>query len=183
VTRLLSLFALVTSLVTPVEPLERTQPPVPPQNAPRPCASDVPCCPAVFKTHSWCRIGCPGPPPKKLVSAAPDMGQVAEPYPSGVAILELAIDEQGVPVSSCVLRGIRKDFDRAAQLATLRWRFTPMQIDGKRIGVVISVTVTSPRPRRVPGRPSRRLERPSHSRSDDSDTRRRIATVSVDTVH
>ncbi len=146
-TRLVSLFALAAWLVVPAERSDRTQPSVPYQNAPRPCVSAVLCCPAVFKTPArWCRVGCPGPLPKKLVNAIPDMSQVAKPYPSGVVILELAIDEQGVPISSCVLRGIRKDFDNAAQLAASRWRFTPQQLHGQPVGVVMTVTVNSPDP-------------------------------------
>lgn len=74
------------------------------------------------------------------------MSQVAKPYPSGVVIIELALDEQGVPISSCVLRGIRKDFDNAAQLAASRWRFTPQDLYGQPVGVVMTVTVNSPDP-------------------------------------
>jgi hypothetical protein len=49
-----------------------------------------------------------------------------------------------VLLSSCVLRGIRNDFDKAAQLATLKWRFTPLLLIGKPVGVVMTVTVGIP---------------------------------------
>jgi len=72
------------------------------------------------------------------------MTSVAKPFPSGVVILELAINEKGVVVSSCLLRGIRDDFDKAAQLATRQWRFNPYRPKGKPVGVVMTVTVTTP---------------------------------------
>jgi TonB family protein len=108
--------------------------------------ADVPCCPAALAqlTGPPCRVGCPGPPPKKTLTDAPDLSTVAKPYPAGVVILELVINEKGVPLSSCVLRGTRPDFDRAAQLATLKWRFTPYLLEGHAVGVVMTVTVNTP---------------------------------------
>ena len=94
--------------------------------------------------QAYCRVGCPGPPPKKLLNVAPDLTTVAKPYPSGVVILELAINEKGVVVSSCLLRGIRSDFDKAAQASALQWRFNPYRPKGKPVGVVMTVTVTTP---------------------------------------
>jgi hypothetical protein len=46
-------------------------------------------------------------------------------------------------VSACVLRGLRGDFDRAAQAAALQWLWTSKVIDGKRVGVVATVTFGS----------------------------------------
>lgn len=88
------------------------------------CDSVDPCCQR-FTTRNLCRIWCPGPVPKKIVDAKPDLSDVAKPYPKGVVIIEATIDERGVPISACVLRRVRPDFDRAAQLAVLRWRFEP----------------------------------------------------------
>lgn len=124
-------------------------PPRPPSpNPPRPgrCTPNVPCCPTALAllTGPPCRVGCPGPPPRKLADAALDLASVAKPYPSGVVILELVIDEKGVPLSSCVLRGVRQDVDHAAQVATLKWRFEPKALDGKSIGVVMTVTMQAP---------------------------------------
>ena len=89
-------------------------------------------------------MGCPGPPPKKILNVAPDFTTVTKPYPSGVVILELAINEKGVVVSSCLLRGIRSDFDKAAQLAALGWKFNPYLLKGKPIGIMLTVTVVTP---------------------------------------
>ena len=75
---------------------------------------------------------------------APDLTTVARPSPSGIVILELAINEKGLVVSACLLRGIRKDFDTVALEAALRWRFEPKLLDGKPVGVVMMVTVTTP---------------------------------------
>ena len=75
---------------------------------------------------------------------APDLTTVAKPYPSGVVILELTINEKGVVVSPCLLRGIRSDFDKAAQASALRWRFNPYFLKGTPVGVVITMTVTTP---------------------------------------
>jgi len=72
------------------------------------------------------------------------MKTVARPYPNGVVILEAGIDEKGQVVSACVLRGIRSDFDKAAQSAVLRWRWNPTVLDGKPVGVVMTVTVCTP---------------------------------------
>ena len=107
------------------------------------CSPTVPCCPAALAqwTGPPCRVGCPGGPPKKVRTLRPDLTNVAKPYPTGVVILELTINEQGVPVSSCVLRGIRADFDKAAQVATLGWRFEPKLLKGKPVGIVMTVTV------------------------------------------
>ena len=122
-------------------------PPPPPARPTRPaaCSAGVPCCPTAVQQLSGpaCRVGC-APPPKQLRAASPDLTTVVRPYPSGVVILELVINEKGVPVSSCVLRGIRPDFDKAAQVATLGWRFEPKRLDGKPVGIVMTVTVKGP---------------------------------------
>jgi hypothetical protein len=74
------------------------------------------------------------------------MKAVARPYPSGVAILEAGISVEGQVVSVCVLRGLRTDFDTAAQAAVLRWRFLndAVRLNGKPLGVVMTVTVCTP---------------------------------------
>ena len=121
--------------------LTQRQPPLASAPLRRACAPDVPCCPAAV-TRDYYREG-PGPP-KRILYVAPDLTTVAKPYPSGVVILELAINEKGVVVSSCLLRGIRSDFDKAAQVATLGWKFNPYLLKGKPVGVVLTVTVTTP---------------------------------------
>jgi TonB family protein len=155
VTPMLSIVGLLGMLVaawaapvgdwTPAPPqsMPGPPPPPPPFSAPslRACAPDVPCCPAAV-SRDYYREG-PGPP-KRILYVAPDLTTVTKPYPSGVVILELAINEKGVVVSSCLLRGIRSDFDKAAQVAALQWRFNPYRPKGKPAGVVMTVTVTTP---------------------------------------
>lgn len=72
------------------------------------------------------------------------MHAVQRPYPGGIAILEIGIDRSGIPVSACVLRGVRADFDKAAQAAALQWRWTrPVLETGEPVGVVMTVTVAA----------------------------------------
>jgi outer membrane biosynthesis protein TonB len=61
-----------------------------------------------------------------------------------VTILELGVDRQGEVISSCVLRSLRADFDKAAQAATWQWRFTIPRLTGSERGVVLTVTVCTP---------------------------------------
>jgi len=77
-------------------------------------------------------------------SVAPDLASVTRPYPSGVVILEVGINDKGHVVSVCLLRGVRSDFDKAAQAAALRWRWNPYLLKGKPVGVVITTTLCTP---------------------------------------
>lgn len=72
------------------------------------------------------------------------MKAVARPYPSGIAILEIGINEKGRVVSACVLRGVRWDFDKAAQAAALQWWWTSKVLRGKPVGVAMTITVVTP---------------------------------------
>jgi TonB family protein len=72
------------------------------------------------------------------------MKTLRQPHPKGVAILELGINEEGRVVSACVLRGVRSDFDEAAQAAALQWLWTPKVVKGKPVGVVVTVTFDTP---------------------------------------
>jgi TonB family protein len=110
------------------------------------CDPVDPCC-QKFTTRNLCLIGCPGPAPKKIVDVKPDLSDVAQPYPTGLVIIEATIDERGVPISACVLRRVRPDFDRAAQLAVLRWRFEPKILPppwDQPVAPVMTVTVEAP---------------------------------------
>ena len=91
-------------------------------------------------------VGCPGPVPKRIKWVPPDLKSVARPYPTGVVILEASVNVVGQVVSVCVLRGIRSDFDKAAQNAVLQWRFLndAVRLNGKPLGVVMTVTVCTP---------------------------------------
>jgi len=72
------------------------------------------------------------------------MTAVARPYPSGIAILEIGVNEKGHVVSACVLRGVRPDFDTAAQAAASRWLFKPSVLKGQPVGVVVTMTIPTP---------------------------------------
>ena len=109
----------------------------------RPCKAEVACCPAALK--NFVRVGGHPPlPPKLITRVEPDLEKVARPYPCGVVILQLGIDERGEVASSCVERGVRDDFDKAAQAATRRWRYTVSYFQGQPVGMVPSVTVAAP---------------------------------------
>jgi TonB family protein len=106
------------------------------------CAAGAACCPAALA--QFCRVGCHGTPPRLIQSVAPTLRKVARPYPTGVVILELGINETGRVISACVLRSVRTDFDQAAQAAALQWRWHPFLLRGKPIGAVTTVTVCTP---------------------------------------
>lgn len=141
--------AAVTALAFSAGRPSRGQGPQP-QNAPaahsatpRPCKAEVACCPAALR--NFVRVGGHPPlPPKLITRVEPDLTKVAKPYPCGVAILELGIDERGYVVSSCVERGVRDDFDKAAQAATRKWRYAISYYQGQPVGMVPTVTVTAP---------------------------------------
>jgi hypothetical protein len=105
---------------------------------PRSCQVGVACCPSALA--GFCRVGCPGPPPVPTRRATPDLKNVSPPHPRGTAIIELGVDEKGRAVSACVLRGVRTDFDRAAQAAALRWLWTPKVVKGRPVGFVSAIT-------------------------------------------
>jgi len=101
------------------------------------------CCPSAL-VGFVCRVGCPGPAPVLIRRVAPDTKTFGKQSPSGTAILELGINDEGHVVSACVVRGVRSDFDKAAQKAAMKWVWTPKVVKGKRVGVVASVTFETP---------------------------------------
>jgi len=107
----------------------------------RACSAGTTCCPSALV--GFCRVGCPNPVPVPIRRVPPNITTLSKPPPKGIAILELGINEEGRVVSACVLRGLRGDFDRAAQAAALQWLWTSKVIDGKRVGVVATVTFGS----------------------------------------
>jgi TonB family protein len=108
---------------------------------PKPCTAKAPCCPYTGTTQ-FCRVGCSAPTPAVPLSRpGPDIKSLQQPLPTGIAILELGIDERGQVLWACVLHGLRTDFDEAAQRAALKWRFRPTLLKGKPVGVVMAVTV------------------------------------------
>ena len=103
--------------------------------------TDAACHPAF---REFCRVGCADPPPVEIRRVDPSLKDVRRPLPSGVVILELGVDLTGQPVSACVLRSVRDDFDKAAQAAALqsRWRVPPLK--GRERGFVLTVTTCTP---------------------------------------
>jgi TonB family protein len=127
-------FALALLMTSAPAPLQRGGR----AESPRPCAAGAPCCPSALV--GFCRVGCPGPAPVPLRRVTPNIETLRQQHPNGIAILELGISEEGRVVSACVLRGVRSDFDKAAQAAALKWLWTPTAVKGKPVGVVVTVT-------------------------------------------
>jgi len=120
--------AIALLLVHAPAPLQRGRRDEPP----RPCAAAEICCP--YRLAGFSRAE---PAPTAIRRVAVNLNQVRRPYPSGIAILEIGINEKGRVVSACVLRGLRSDFDRAAQAAAMRWLFTPKVLHGQPVGVAM----------------------------------------------
>ena len=106
-------------------------------------ATGVACCRAAL-SDPICRVGCSGLVPKRIRWDHPDLKTVARPYPEGVVIVEAGIDQKGQVVSACMLRGVRNDFDEAAQIAVLKWKFDPLVLQGQPVSVFLTVTVCTP---------------------------------------
>lgn len=132
------LLALLLSLVTVSSASAQTRP------APSPCVPGDPCCRAAI--GDFCRVGCPPPYPMPIFRPRADVSALQRPLPTGVAILEIAIDESGRVVSACVLRGVRPDADKAAQRAALGSTWTRKLLNGRPVGVVMTVTYEFPPP-------------------------------------
>jgi len=100
------------------------------------------CRPAVLR--DFCRVGCPDSPPVQTHRVEASVKQLWRPLPSGVAILEIGVNVHGEVVSACVVRGVRRDFDEAAQRASLqgRWKWTAGE--GRQRGFVLTVTFCTP---------------------------------------
>ena len=58
--------------------------------------------------------------------------------------MEVGIDLEGRVVSACVVRGLRPDFDSAAQAAVRQDRWKVGQVRGKERGFVLLVSVCAP---------------------------------------
>lgn len=110
---------------------------------PPPCLAGDACCPWPAG-RDFCRVGCPPPHPGPVSRPAPDIRKLKRPHPTGVAILELAIDKNGHVVSACVLRSLRSDFDKAAQDAALKSMWKPQRLKGQPVGAFMTVTFQIP---------------------------------------
>jgi hypothetical protein len=97
--------------------------------------------------REFCRVGCADPVSvlTETRHVEPALRDLRHPLPSGVAILELGIDLEGTVVSACVAKGLREDFDAAAQAAALQSRWNVAKpLKGREQGIAIFVTVCTP---------------------------------------
>jgi protein TonB len=80
-------------------------------------------------------------PPRKIVDVSPQYPPLARAaHQQGVVILETVIGVQGAVETVHVLRGFPL-LDDAAVEAVKQWRFTPAQLNGQPVPVVMTVTV------------------------------------------
>jgi hypothetical protein len=120
-------------LIVAVNAQQKRQSPAEPEEACRPAA-----------LRDFCRVGCPDPGPIPTRRVEPDLKKLQRPLPRGVAILEVGIDLEGRVVSACVVRGLRNDFDKAAQAAVRQGQWTVGLRRGKERGFVLYVSVCTP---------------------------------------
>lgn len=79
--------------------------------------------------------------PVKVVDVAPVYPAIARTaHVQGVVILEAVLDAQGAVESARVLRSVPL-LDQAALDAVRQWRYTPTQLNGRPVPVIITVTV------------------------------------------
>ena len=80
--------------------------------------------------------------PKRVVNVEPKYPQIAQSARvEGTVILEATIDEQGGVKNLRVLKSIPL-LDAAALEAVKQWRYSPTTLNGERVAVVMTVTVT-----------------------------------------
>jgi len=60
---------------------------------------------------------------------------------NGPVVLDVIVDEQGVPSDVRVRKGLRSDYDESALAAVKEWRWTPYLVNGKHVTVSTTVTV------------------------------------------
>ena len=79
--------------------------------------------------------------PRKVVDVAPSYPPVARiAHVDGVVVLEATIDTSGRVTDLRVLRSVPL-LDEAALQAVRQWRYTPGQLNGQDVAVIITVTV------------------------------------------
>jgi TonB family protein len=88
------------------------------------------------------RVGSVVKAPVPISTAAPEFSDEArrEKY-SGICMITLIVDAQGVPQNVRVLRALGKGLDEKAMEAVRRYRFKPAMNDGKPVPVMITVEV------------------------------------------
>ncbi|WP_433968123.1 TonB family protein [Tunturiibacter gelidiferens] len=60
---------------------------------------------------------------------------------NGPVVLDVIVDEEGVPSDVRVRKGLRSDYDESALAAVKEWRWTPYLVKGKHVTVNTTVTV------------------------------------------
>ena len=79
--------------------------------------------------------------PRKVVDVAPIYPSLARTvHVEGIVVLEATIDTEGVVTDLRVLRSVPL-LDDAALQAVRQWRYTPGQLNGQAVAVIITVTV------------------------------------------
>ncbi|GEM_PF-2813396 len=87
------------------------------------------------------RVGSQILPPKKIKDVRPVYPPMAiAGKVQGTVILELAIDAEGAVTDAKILRSVAL-LDQAALEAVRQWRFTPTELNGQRVPIVMTVTV------------------------------------------
>lgn len=127
--------------------------------SPSPCVPNDFCRPEAVR--AFMSVGYPCDPPILLERVDPDLGNVAKPHPQGFVIMEIGIGTRGEVVSACVLRGVRPDFDCAAQAAMRKWRYTSPRFWGEPVGLRATVAVRAPAPDPSAAAPTRPAPRRS----------------------
>lgn len=133
---------LLATTIAILAPTLATSPALARQRGPK-NATDNACRPAAL--HGFCRVGCSEPQGAvETRHVEPSPKQVHAPLPSGVVILEVGVDLNGKVVSVCIMRGIRDDFDKAAQAAALagQWKIPAPSVPVR--GYVLTVTACTP---------------------------------------
>jgi len=59
----------------------------------------------------------------------------------GAVLLQVEVDEKGIPTEAKVIRSLDKGLDRKAIESTLKWRFKPALKDGKPVPSTAKVQI------------------------------------------
>lgn len=122
-------------------------PPPPPPPPPGSVVGDVPPPPPPpppppgSSNDQALRVGGSVPPPVKIKDVRPIYpAEAQQARVSGVVIIEARIDQWGNVTDARVIRSIEM-LDEAARDAVLQWKFTPTQLNGVAVPIIMTVTV------------------------------------------
>jgi TonB family protein len=88
------------------------------------------------------RVGNGIKPPQIIHQADPEYSKWSHGGSQGTCVLELIVDDEGVPRNLRVVKAIGDGLDEKAVEAVRQWRFRPATKDGKPVAVLINVEVT-----------------------------------------